>query len=72
MEGASWLKEKTPLGIPSRAIDSGISAATGREETLGGWLNEFFDPNARAVAEMSKPLYQPINDDTNTELRRFR
>lgn len=48
MQGANVLKNDTPLGIPARAIDSGISAATGREETLGGWLAELFNPSTRA------------------------
>lgn len=54
--GANWLKEKTPLGAPSRAIDTVISSSTGREETLGGWLNEILDPNAAKVREMTAPL----------------
>lgn len=45
------LKNSTPLGIPARAIDSGISAATGRDETLGGWLAELFNPATRQLAK---------------------
>ncbi len=37
----------TPLGVPSRALDDGITAMTGREETLGGMLAEWFDPATR-------------------------
>ena len=44
----------SPLGIPSRAIDAGITAATGRDETLGGWLAEWFDPSTRAANQMLK------------------
>lgn len=39
-----------------RAIDAPISAVTGRDETLGGWLNEMLDPNAKKVAALSKPI----------------
>lgn len=44
----------SPLGIPARGIDATISAATGREETLGGWFAELFDPATRqANAEIT-------------------
>ena len=46
------LKEKTPFGLPAKGIDAGISAATGREETLGGMLAEWFNPATRAANEM--------------------
>lgn len=46
------LKESTPFGIPARALDSGISVATGREETLGGMLAEIFSSSTRAANEM--------------------
>jgi hypothetical protein len=52
LEVARDLKESTPLGIPARALDAGISSATGREETFGGWLAEVFDPATRAANEM--------------------
>lgn len=60
LEIARDLKEKTPLGIPARAIDSGITAATGREETLGGWFAELFDPATRAANAM---LRSPLPHD---------
>ena len=46
------LKENTPLGIPARVIDAGVSKATGRNETLGGFLAETFDPTTRAANTM--------------------
>lgn len=49
LDVARDLKESTPLGLPSRALDAGISAATGREETLGGWLAGIFNPATRTV-----------------------
>lgn len=49
MGAAQDLKENTPLGIPARAIDSTISAATGREETLGGALADWLNPVARTA-----------------------
>lgn len=42
----------SPLGVPSRAIDAGISYATNRDETLGGWLAEILDPSTRAARKM--------------------
>lgn len=65
---ASDLKEKTPLGVPARVIDSAISAATGREETLGGWLAELLDPMTRKAnamlgtpaAQIVKPKSAPV------------
>lgn len=56
MLGAQWLKEQTPLGAPSRAIDEIITKTTGRDETLGGWLNEILDPNAKKVRAMTAPI----------------
>lgn len=56
-----WIRSKggigealkaSPLGIPSRAIDAGITAATGREETLGGWIAEVLNPATRAANKM--------------------
>jgi hypothetical protein len=50
------LKQKLPDAIksvalaPSRAADSAVTALTGREETLGGWLAEIFNPATRAVS----------------------
>lgn len=53
---ASYIKEETVLGAPARAVDSAISAATSREETLGGWLAEKFDPATREVnRQLSTP-----------------
>lgn len=50
----------SPLGIPSRAIDSTISSATGREETLGGMIAEIFNPSTRAVSKIySRPKPAP-------------
>lgn len=70
LEGANWLKNSTPLGAPSRAIDSAITNATGRDETLGGILAEIFDPATREVAAIyGKPEQKP--DTVDTELRRF-
>lgn len=64
------LKEKTPLGLPARAIDSGISAATGRDETLGGLFAEWFDPATRAANEMMRtpPIlpHDKITEDYST------
>lgn len=60
---AQDLKENTPLGIPARGIDAAISAATGREETLGGWLAEMFDPATRAVSEQyGARRVKPVDD----------
>lgn len=59
-EIARDLKERTPLGIPARTIDSSITAATGREETLGGWLAELFDPATREANQMLRaPVVLP-------------
>lgn len=56
----------SPLGIPARGIDAGISAATGREETLGGWLAEMFDPNTRKVGEVLK--MNPVKPTSSTSV----
>lgn len=85
--GADWLKQSTPLGAPSRAIDAGISAAIGREETLGGWLADLFNPSAREVNNIYRrqtppadPFFGPSNmpgdsvhvwNPVDTELRRL-
>lgn len=59
MQGAQWLKEETPLGAPARVIDSVVTKATGREETLGGWLAEILDPSTRKVNEIfSSPIHR--------------
>ena len=58
IDAANTIKESTPLGAPSRAIDSTISAATGRTETLGGFLADLFNPAARKVNE----IYGPSQD----------
>jgi hypothetical protein len=59
-EVARDLKEKTPLGLPARALDTGISSAVGREETFGGWLAEMFDPTTRAANKMLRsPVVLP-------------
>jgi hypothetical protein len=61
---AQDLKANTPLGIPARTIDAGISAATGREETLGGFLAEIFDPATRSVSEQyGARRVKPVGDD---------
>jgi hypothetical protein len=54
LDVARDLKDSTPLGIPSRALDAGISSATGREETLGGFLAEIFDGSTRRANEMMR------------------
>lgn len=64
LDVARDLKDATPLGIPARAIDSGISAATGRDETLGGWFAELFDPATRAANAMLRT--PPILPHANT------
>lgn len=56
---AQDLKANTPLGIPARAIDTTISSATGRDETLGGWLAELFNPATRATATITAPIALP-------------
>lgn len=48
-----------------RGVDSVVSAVTGREETLGGWLNEILDPNAKKVAALSKPLTMTAPSTSN-------
>lgn len=40
--------------------DSIISLATGRDETVGGWLNDLLDSNSKKVAALSKPLSQSV------------
>lgn len=52
LAGAQTLKDSTPLGIPARGIDAGISMATGRDETLGGLLAEWFNPTTKAANAM--------------------
>lgn len=59
------LKENTPLGIPARGIDAGISAATGREETLGGFFAELFDPSTRQLARELRSDPPPPSNDTS-------
>lgn len=52
----------SPLGAPARGVDAAISAATGRDETLGGWLAELFDPATRQVnasLKRTKPITTP-------------
>lgn len=49
------LKNDTPFGVPARIIDQGLTRATGREETLGGWLAELFDPATRALRQLNTP-----------------
>jgi len=36
----------------NQGVTGVVSQVTGREETLGGWLAELFDPGTRAVARM--------------------
>lgn len=58
----AWVKEKggwinalkaSPLGLPSQGIDATISAITGRDETLGGEIAEWFSSN---VADANRVL----------------
>jgi hypothetical protein len=43
---------RTTAALPYNAASSAVSAATGREETLGGWFAELFDPSTRAANKM--------------------
>ena len=49
------LKNNTPFGLPSRAIDAGITAATGKEYTLGTFIYDVFHPGE------SKTISAPIS-----------
>jgi hypothetical protein len=51
-DAGNALKANPVIGAPARAIDSAISAATGREETFGGWLAEMLDPATRKANAM--------------------
>jgi hypothetical protein len=68
---AAVLKESTPLGIPSRAIDAGISAATGREETLGTWLAGVLSADVRHADKLMERAVKPVAvpNDLDAELR---
>lgn len=46
------LNPANPQNIVNRNVTAAVSAATGREETLGGWLAEWFDPTTRLAREM--------------------
>jgi hypothetical protein len=43
---------KTVAKAPSAIADAGASTATGREESFGGLLAEWLDPNTRKVADL--------------------
>lgn len=47
-----------------RAGDKVATTLTGRDETVGGWLNELLDPNSRKVAALSTPLSRALNPIT--------
>lgn len=43
-QAANLVNPASSENVVNRAITSGVSAATGREETLGGWLADIFGP----------------------------
>lgn len=65
-DGVGAALKSSPLGLPSRAIDAVISDATGRDETLGGWLAEIFSPSVRAANRaITAPLPRPRKPSGN-------
>lgn len=41
--------------VANQTTNATVTALTGREETLGGWLADMFNPSAKAVTEMLNP-----------------
>lgn len=61
---ANAVNPLNPNNVAAQGANAIASAVTGREETLGGWLAELFDPATRAVnAEWGKAhrLDQPYS-----------
>jgi hypothetical protein len=62
--------------IVNKPISAAVSAAVGREESLGGWLAEWLNPATRKVAEMLqgptsarvKPVLAPSRDPGYSDL----
>lgn len=58
----AWLKSlagttfnpASPGNVVNKGVTSLVSSATGREETFGGMLAEWFNPATRAVADSLK------------------
>jgi hypothetical protein len=57
----NWPKLKDSLNpasrenVANRGVAAAVSAATGREESLGGLIAEWFNPATRKVAELYGP-----------------
>jgi hypothetical protein len=48
-QAANLVNPASSENIANRAVTATVSSVAGREETLGGWLAEIFDPATRRV-----------------------
>jgi hypothetical protein len=48
-QAANLVNPSSSQNLVNRAVTAGVSRATGRDETFGGWLADIFDPATRRV-----------------------
>jgi hypothetical protein len=55
-EGVALVNPADDRNIVNRGVTAAVSAATGRDETLGGWLAGIFNPASRQAERINDPV----------------
>lgn len=64
---AAYVTPWNPDNLANSTVNAGVSAATGREETLGGWLHDLTQPDpmaSPAPAPAPQEIYWPTGWST--------